>query len=67
MKTTSTNAKSSRARFKRTGTEACRSSLSDNGYIAAGNLIPQKSRILLQLALTKTSDPKEIARIFSEY
>ena len=39
----------------------------EKGYIAAGNLSPQKSRILLQLALTKTSDPKEIARIFSEY
>ena len=37
------------------------------GYIAAGNLNPAKSRLLLQLALTKTSDPKEIARIFSEY
>lgn len=37
------------------------------GYISAGNLNPAKSRLLLQLALTKTSDPKEIQRIFSEY
>ena len=37
------------------------------GYIAAGNLNPQKSRLLLQLALTKTTDPKEIQRIFNEY
>lgn len=37
------------------------------GFISAGNLNPQKARLLLQLALTKTSDPKEIVRIFSEY
>lgn len=37
------------------------------GLLLANNLNPQKARILLQLALTKTSDPKEIARIFSEY
>ena len=30
-------------------------------------LNPQKARILLMLALTKTSDPKEIRRMFSEY
>ncbi|HEX8031952.1 MAG TPA: asparaginase [Vicinamibacterales bacterium] len=28
---------------------------------------PQKARILLMLALTKTSDPKELRRIFAEY
>ena len=28
---------------------------------------PQKARILLMLALTKTGDPKELRRIFSEY
>ncbi len=28
---------------------------------------PQKARILLMLALTRTSDPKEIRRIFAEY
>ncbi len=31
------------------------------------NLSPQKARILLALALTKTSDPKEIQRMFDEY
>lgn len=28
---------------------------------------PQKARILLMLALSKTSDPREIRRIFAEY
>ena len=37
------------------------------GLIAADNLNPQKARILLMLALTKTTDPKEIRRIFDEY
>lgn len=37
------------------------------GLIPADNLSPQKARILLMLALSKTSDPKEIDRIFSEY
>src|SRR5687767_1218677 len=37
------------------------------GLIAADNLSPQKARILLMLALTKTSDVKELRRIFSEY
>jgi L-asparaginase len=37
------------------------------GYIPADTLNPQKSRILLMLALTRTNDPKEIRRIFSEY
>jgi L-asparaginase len=37
------------------------------GLIPTDNLSPQKSRVLLMLALTKTRDPKEIARIFSEY
>jgi L-asparaginase len=31
------------------------------------NLNPQKARVLLMLALTKTSDPKEIQNIFWEY
>ncbi|MDQ8204686.1 type II asparaginase [Pelagicoccus sp. SDUM812003] len=38
-----------------------------SGYITADNLNPQKSRILLRLALTKTSSLKEIQRIFNEY
>jgi len=37
------------------------------GYVPADNLNPQKSRILLMLALTRTSDVKEIRRMFSEY
>ena len=37
------------------------------GVIPADTLNPQKARILLMLALTKTTDPKEIKRIFSEY
>ena len=37
------------------------------GVIPGDTLNPQKARILLMLALTKTSDPKEIRRIFSEY
>jgi L-asparaginase/Glu-tRNA(Gln) amidotransferase subunit D len=35
--------------------------------VAGDTLTPQKARILLMLALTKTSDVKEIRRIFSEY
>lgn len=37
------------------------------GFIAADNLTPQKARILLQLALTQTTDPDEIQRMFDEY
>ena len=36
-------------------------------FVAADTLNPQKARILLMLALTKTSDPAEIQRIFDEY
>ena len=35
--------------------------------IPADTLNAQKARILLMLALTKTSDPKEIRRMFAEY
>ena len=31
------------------------------------NLSPQKAAILLSLALTKTSDPNQIQRMFDEY
>ncbi len=41
--------------------------LRDAGFIAADSLTPQKSRILLMMALTRTSDPGEIRRIFTEY
>lgn len=37
------------------------------GILSADNLNPQKARILLALALTKTSDPAEIARMFATY
>jgi L-asparaginase len=37
------------------------------GVIPSDTLNPQKARILLMLALSKTSDPKELRRIFSEY
>lgn len=36
-------------------------------FVAGDNLNPQKARVLLTLALTKTSDPKEIQRMFWEY
>ncbi len=35
--------------------------------VASDTLTPQKARILLMLALTKTSDQQELRRIFSEY
>lgn len=37
------------------------------GMIPADTLSPQKARILLMLALTKTTDLSEIKRMFSEY
>jgi L-asparaginase len=37
------------------------------GMIAADTLNPQKARILLMLALTRTRDQHEIQRMFSEY
>ncbi|MBE9603695.1 asparaginase [Acetobacteraceae bacterium H6797] len=37
------------------------------GIIPADNLLPEKARILLTLALTKSSDPAEIKRIFATY
>jgi L-asparaginase type II len=36
-------------------------------FVAADTLNPQKARILLMLALTKTSDSKEIQRMFYSY
>jgi L-asparaginase len=35
--------------------------------VAGEDLAPVKARILLMLALTKTSDPTEIQRMFTEY
>ena len=37
------------------------------GYIAADNLSPKKARILLMLALTKTTEPEEIQRMMLTY
>lgn len=41
--------------------------LAKAGFLIADNLNPQKARILLSLALTVTSDPEEIMRIFRTY
>lgn len=38
-----------------------------NGFIASGLLNPQKAKILLQLALTKTNDVKEIRDLYRRY
>ena len=38
-----------------------------SGFLVADNLNPQKARLLLALALTVTSDPAEITRIFATY
>ncbi len=37
------------------------------GVVPSDTLNPQKARILLMLALTRTKDPRELRRIFSEY
>lgn len=39
----------------------------DLGYVESNTLNPQKARILLQLALTKTADPKAIQEMFNKY
>jgi len=39
----------------------------ERGVATTDNLNPQKARMLLRLALTKTKDPKEIQRMFNEY
>ncbi len=44
-----------------------RQSFDTLGMIPTDNLNPQKARILLMLTLTRTRDPAEIARIFSQY
>jgi glutamin-(asparagin-)ase len=36
-------------------------------WVVAHDLRPQKARILAMVALTKTSDTKELQRIFWEY
>ncbi len=42
-------------------------SLVRRGFVAADNLQPWKARLLLALALTKTTDPAEIQRMFDTY
>jgi L-asparaginase len=37
------------------------------GFLVADNLNPQKARVLLALALTKTANPDELRRIFATY
>ena len=37
------------------------------GWVASGSLNPQKARVLLQLALTKTTDWKEVQKYFDLY
>lgn len=39
----------------------------ERGVVTSDNLNPHKARILLRLALTKTTDLKEIQRMFNEY
>jgi L-asparaginase len=39
----------------------------DLGFIVCDNLLPQKARILLMMALTVTQDRKEIQRMFYEF
>lgn len=41
--------------------------LAEAGVLSADNLNPQKARLLLALALTRTRDPAEVARIFATY
>jgi L-asparaginase len=41
--------------------------LTDAGFLITDNLTPQKARLLLMLALTRTKDPEVIARMFREY
>ena len=43
------------------------SRLANGGLLIADNLIPQKARILLALALTVTNDPGRIGEIFRSY
>jgi L-asparaginase len=38
-----------------------------DNLLAGDTLKPQKARLLLMLALTKTNDPQEVQRIFDEY
>jgi L-asparaginase len=37
------------------------------GFVAAGELLPAKARVLLKLALMKTKDPAQIQKMFDTY
>ena len=37
------------------------------GFVASLGLNPQKARVLLRLALTKTNDLKQIQKFFDDY
>ncbi len=41
--------------------------IDDKAFITSDNLNPQKARVLLQLALTKTNDKSKIQEMFEEY
>jgi L-asparaginase len=41
--------------------------LREAGFVAADSLTPQKARILLMMALTVSSEPNEIRRMFDTY
>lgn len=43
------------------------SKIVEAGFLTADNLTPQKARILLALALSRTTDPGELRRVFATY
>jgi L-asparaginase len=49
------------------GRVARRTYLKSHNMVGADNLNPQKARVLLMLALTKTADPDQIQTYFNEY
>ena len=44
-----------------------RTVLRERGFVVADNLNPQKARVLVMLALTRTDDVSEVQRMFDEY
>jgi len=44
-----------------------RTTLRERGFVVADNLSPQKARVLAMLALTRSSDPADVQRMFDEY
>jgi L-asparaginase/Glu-tRNA(Gln) amidotransferase subunit D len=48
----------------RRGEDPTEATSAEGGILGAGDLNPQKARILLMLALTRTHDPSEITTIF---